>query len=237
MKIKWFKTIDSTNNRIALDKEELPDKTVYMTDFQTAGKGQRGNGWESAKAENLLFSILLKPADILAENQFIISQAVTLGIVGYVRSKGIEAKIKWPNDIYVGDRKICGILIENAVNGDKLVSSIVGIGFNLNQLSFSPSIPNPVSLSALTDVSYDLKDELLSLLHFIFEEYDRRSQQTEERYVSSLYRLGRPHSYIHTASGTTFTGTILGVDKTARVIIDTDEGQKTFAFKEIQYII
>ncbi|MBP5302017.1 MAG: hypothetical protein J6Y88_02070 [Bacteroidales bacterium] len=72
MKIKWFKTIDSTNNRIALDKEDLADKTVYMTDFQTAGKGQRGNGWESAKAENLLFSILFKPSDILAENQFII---------------------------------------------------------------------------------------------------------------------------------------------------------------------
>ena len=237
MKIKWFKTIDSTNNRIARDKEELADKTVYMTDFQTAGKGQRGNGWESAKAENLLFSILFKPADILAEDQFIISQAVTLGIVDYVRSKGITAKVKWPNDIYVGDRKICGILIENAVNGSALVSSIVGIGFNLNQLSFSPSIPNPVSLSALTDVQYDLKEELLSLLHFIFSEYDRRSAETEERYVASLYRLGKPHSYIHTASGNTFTGTIKGVDKAARVIIDTEEGEKAFAFKEIQYII
>ncbi|MBO4657348.1 MAG: biotin--[acetyl-CoA-carboxylase] ligase [Bacteroidales bacterium] len=237
MKIKWFKTIDSTNNRIARDKEELADKTVYMTDFQTAGKGQRGNGWESAKAENLLFSILFKPADILAEDQFIISQAVTLGIVDYVRSKGITAKVKWPNDIYVGDRKICGILIENAVNGSALVSSIVGIGFNLNQLSFSPSIPNPVSLSALTDVQYDLKEELLSLLHFIFSEYDRRSAETEERYVASLYRLGKPHSYIHTASGNTFTGAIKGVDKAARVIIDTEEGEKAFAFKEIQYII
>lgn len=237
MKIKWFKTIDSTNNRIALDKEELPDRTVYMTDFQTAGKGQRGNGWESAKAENLLFSILFKPADILAENQFIISQAVTLGIIGYVRSKGIEARIKWPNDIYVGDKKICGILIENAVNGDKLVSSIVGIGFNLNQLSFSEWIPNPISLSAMTDVRYDLKEELLSLLHFIFSEYDKRSPETEERYVASLYRLGKPASYVHTVSGKTFTGSIKGVDRMARVLIDTEEGEKAFAFKELQYII
>ena len=237
MKIKWFKTIDSTNNRIARDKDELADKTVYMADFQTSGKGQRGNCWESAAGENLLFSILFKPADILAEDQFIISQAVTLGIVEYVRSKGITAKVKWPNDIYVDDRKICGILIENAVNGSALVSSIVGIGFNLNQLSFSPYIPNPVSLSALTDVRYDLKEELLSLLHYIFAEYDRRSEQTEERYVASLYRLGKPHSYIHTASGNTFTGTIKGVDRTARVIIDTEEGEKAFAFKEIQYII
>lgn len=237
MKIKWFKTIDSTNNRIALDKEDLADKTVYMTDFQTAGKGQRGNGWESAKAENLLFSILFKPSDILAENQFIISQAVTLGIVEYVRSKGITAKIKWPNDIYVNDRKICGILIENSVNGSDLVSSIVGIGFNLNQLAFSPEIPNPVSLSQLTDITYDLKEELLRLLHCIFEEYDRRSPQTGERYVSSLYRLGQPHSYIDTASGEAFTGIIRGVDNTARVLIDTPEGPKAFAFKELQYII
>ena len=223
MKIKWFKTIDSTNNRIARDKEELADRTVYMTDFQTAGKGQRGNGWESAKAENLLFSILLKPTDITAENQFVISQAVTLGIADYIKGKGITAKIKWPNDIYVGDRKICGILIENTVNGHSLVSSIVGIGFNLNQLSFSPAIPNPVSLSQLTDITYDLKDELLRLLHCIFEEYDNRS--------------GEPHPYIDAVSGETFTGTIRGVDETARVIIDTEDGPKAFAFKELKYII
>lgn len=237
MKIKWFKTIDSTNNRIARDKEDLPDRTVYMTDFQTAGKGQRGNHWESAAAENLLFSILLKPTDILAGNQFIISQAVTLGIVDYVRSKGIEAKVKWPNDIYVGDRKICGILIENAVNGDRIVSSVVGIGFNLNQLSFSDWIPNPVSLSMLTDVHYDLKEELRSLLHFIFAEYDRRSAATEERYIASLYRLGVQCSYIDAATDQPFEGTIIGVDRTARVIIDTEEGEKAFAFKELQYII
>ena len=237
MKIKWFKTIDSTNNRIARDKEELADRTVYMTDFQTAGKGQRGNGWESAKAENLLFSILLKPTDITAENQFVISQAVTLGIADYIKGKGITAKIKWPNDIYVGDRKICGILIETTVNGHSLVSSIVGIGFNLNQLSFSPAIPNPVSLSQLTDITYDLKDELLRLLHCIFEEYDNRSDQTAVRYTSSLYRLGEPHPYIDAVSGETFTGTIRGVDETARVIIDTEDGPKAFAFKELKYII
>ena len=237
MKIKWFKTIDSTNNRIARDKDGLADRTVYMTDFQTAGKGQRGNGWESAKGENLLFSILFKPTDITAEEQFVISQAVTLGIVGYVRSKGIGARIKWPNDIYVGDRKICGILIENSVNGHELGSSIVGIGFNLNQLTFSPEIPNPVSLSSLTDVRYDLKEELLALLRCIFEEYDRRSPQTGERYTALLYRLGQPSTFIDTASGAAFTGTIRGVDKTARVLIDTEEGEKAFAFKEIQYVI
>ena len=237
MKIKWFKTIDSTNNRIARDKDLLADRTVYITDFQTAGKGQRGNGWESAAAENLLFSILLKPSDILAEKQFIISQAVTLGIADYIKSKGITAKIKWPNDIYVGDRKICGILIENTVNGHSIVSSIVGIGFNLNQLSFSPAIPNPVSLSLLTDITYDLKEELLKLLHCIFEEYDKRSDKTEERYRDSLYRLGETHPYIDAVSGETFTGRITGVDDTARVIIDTEDGPKAFAFKELKYII
>jgi len=237
MKIKWFKTIDSTNNRIARDKDLLADRTVYMTDFQTAGKGQRGNGWESAVAENLLFSILFKPSDILAENQFIISQAVALGITDYIKDKGITAKIKWPNDIYVGDRKICGILIENTVNGHSLVSSIVGIGFNLNQLSFSPAIPNPVSLSQLTDISYDLKDELLRLLHCIFDEYDKRSERTGERYTAALYRLGEAHPYIDAVSGETFTGTIRGVDDTARVIIDTGNGPKAFAFKELKYVI
>lgn len=237
MKIKWFKTIESTNNRIAADKGSLPDKSVYAADFQTAGKGQRGNRWESNAAENLLFSILLKPTDILAEDQFIISQAVTLGIQGYIRSKGITAKIKWPNDIYAGDRKICGILIENTVNGHQLSSSIVGIGFNLNQLVFSPDIPNPVSLSMLTDVTYDPKDELPDLLSNIFAEYNKRSVQTQERYVASLYRLGEKRSYIDAVSGETFEGTITGVDKAARVLIDTDNGQRAFAFKELKYII
>ena len=237
MKIKWFKTIESTNNRMAADKGELPDKTIYISEYQTSGKGQRGNVWESNAGENLLFSILLKPSDILAGNQFIISEAVTLGIKNYIKSKGIDACIKWPNDIYVNDSKICGILIENSVHGEMLSDSIVGIGFNLNQMSFSTEIPNPVSLSMLTDVHYELKEELLRLLHFIFEEYDNRSPRTGERYVASLYRLGCESRFIDTLSGEEFSGIIVGVDPQARVLIDTGEETRAFAFKELRYVL
>ncbi|MCF0177525.1 MAG: biotin--[acetyl-CoA-carboxylase] ligase, partial [Bacteroidales bacterium] len=99
--ILHFTELDSTNNYISAHKDELEDGDICIADFQTAGKGQRGNGWESEEGKNLTFSILLKPQKISSTHQFIISQAVTLGIVSYLAERGIEAKIKWPNDIYV----------------------------------------------------------------------------------------------------------------------------------------
>lgn len=237
MKILWFKTIGSTNKSLFEDKENLSNKTVYAAEFQTSGKGQRENNWESAEGQNLLFSILIKPTDILAEHQFIISQAVALGIVAYLKSKGVEAAIKWPNDIYVGDNKICGILIENTVNGGYLICSIIGIGFNLNQKYFFSDANNPISLSTLTDIDYAVRDELKEMLHFIFMEYDERNSSTESNYISKLYRLGKKSTFIHCATNKSFEGTIKGVDACARIIIETNEGDKSFAFKEIKYVI
>ena len=111
--ITWFDSVDSTNTRLAADRAGLPDRTVYAAVFQTAGRGQKGNRWESKAGENLTFSVLLKPAGLPVREQFILSQVTALSLVDYLRSKGIEAGIKWPNDIYAGDRKICGTLIEN----------------------------------------------------------------------------------------------------------------------------
>ncbi|MBQ7773428.1 MAG: biotin--[Bacteroidales bacterium] len=144
--IKWYGTLDSTNSQARREAEESCEGSVWIADFQTAGRGQRGNRWESRKGENLTFSILFKPEFLPPHKQFLISQVCAVGIYRYLAGKGMPASIKWPNDIYIGNKKICGILIENSISGDKLSVSIAGIGLNLNQTQFASDAPNPTSL-------------------------------------------------------------------------------------------
>ena len=136
MDIIWFDTIDSTNKEALRLIDTADDFTVIATEYQTSGRGQKGTNWESAPGKNLTFSIILKPDTVRAEKQFVISQIVALGVTSYLNKLSIKAKIKWPNDIYVGDKKICGILIENFVEGANLSASIVGVGPYTGWMSF-----------------------------------------------------------------------------------------------------
>ncbi|MFA7115754.1 MAG: biotin--[acetyl-CoA-carboxylase] ligase [Bacteroidales bacterium] len=174
--IKWYKSIDSTNLEAERNLSVTNDFSVLAAEFQTAGRGQRGNHWESAEGENLTFSIVLKPKGLKAVNQFVISEVVSVGICDYLKNYEIEAQIKWPNDIYVGNKKICGILIENKIFTDRLAASIVGIGLNLNQTEFISDARNPTSLLlSLTDRVFsqklNLKDELLLIVESIYKNY------------------------------------------------------------------
>ena len=250
--IRWFDTIDSTNTRLSADKTALADRSVYAALFQTAGRGQKGNRWESASGENLTFSILFKPQALQAADQFIISQMTALGIVDYLASLGVEARIKWPNDIYVGDRKICGTLIENSLSEGRIAASVAGIGLNLNQKAFDPAIPNPTSLTLVRGGSYDVKEELPKLLDCIFKIYDTIDSfyfrnGVDERYLSKLYRRGEwcffeelPASDIpaERRSGHRIEARILGIDQEARLLLEHADGTlRTYAFKEIKYVL
>lgn len=236
--IKWFETIDSTNSALAREKAGLSDRSIYAAYFQTAGRGQRGNTWESRRGENLTFSILFKPESIKSSAQFIISEIVTLGIVRYLKSEGVAAKIKWPNDIYVGDKKLCGILIENTVSGEMLSASIAGIGININQKVFESGAPNPTSLSLLTGKSYEVEQELIKLAAAIMECYTAVPDDIEKQYLDLLYRRGEWHDYIDCTDGSTFSGRILGITETACLSIEKADGTiRSFAFKELKYII
>ena len=154
--IIWRDTCPSTNSDPAVLDPEAPHGLVVAAREQTAGRGQRGNTWESGPGLNLSFSIVLRPAGIHPARQFCISEAVALAVAETVeeelRSNGVDdpVYVKWPNDIYVGDRKICGILIENTVTGTHIDKSIVGIGLNVNQREFHSDAPNPVSIIQLT---------------------------------------------------------------------------------------
>jgi BirA family biotin operon repressor/biotin-[acetyl-CoA-carboxylase] ligase len=242
MKINWFDIIDSTNSAIKRDKMSLDTFSVYVANYQGEGRGQRGNVWESEVGKNLLLSILLRPSALLAKDQFILSQAISLAIVDYLKIKGVAAKIKWPNDIYVEDKKICGILIENTLAGEYLSDSVVGIGLNLNQKVFVGDAPNPVSLSMITGKEYVIGRELEVLLECIHRYYELavggESALLKSRYLSTMYRLGEMCCYRDLVEGCNFWGKIVDVDPQARLIIDAEGGElKRFAFKEVAFVV
>ncbi len=164
--IIWLKLTDSTNDEARRRLDALDNLSVLAAETQTAGRGQGDHTWTSAPGQNLTFTLVLKfppCAPIATSEILLITQAVTGGIRRYLLSKGVESRIKWPNDIYVGDRKICGILIENILDGKQVSSSMIGIGLNLNQDRFPADLPNPVSLRQLTGRTYDLRTELVLL--------------------------------------------------------------------------
>lgn len=164
--IIWLDVTDSTNDEARRHLSDLDNLSVVAARAQTAGRGQGDHTWTSAPGENLTFSLVLKTPPlppVAAADLLLVTQLITRSLREYLLQKGVQARIKWPNDIYVGDRKICGILIENVLESGFLRDSIVGIGLNLNQVRFPADLPNPVSLRQLTGVSYDLKEELVLL--------------------------------------------------------------------------
>ncbi|MBQ0006983.1 MAG: biotin--[acetyl-CoA-carboxylase] ligase [Alistipes sp.] len=231
------------------------DKTVWAAEYQSSGRGQKGNVWKSQRSENLTFSILLKPSFLLASDQFLISEIASVAVVDYLKTHGISARIKWPNDIYVSDRKLSGMLLEHTVSGDKVSASIVGIGINVHQCRFDSDIPNPVSMKQCLeemgryDCPLDLKSELDSFLSIFFKLYGSLDsapfrQDIHNLYIENLYRKNEWHSYlVKTPDGLAvlerIEACIAGVDrKTSRLQVITRDGrERSFAFKEVSYII
>lgn len=200
--IIWLNSIDSTNDEAKRRISSLDNLSVLSALSQTKGRGQRGNAWLSKPGENLLFSIILKYASgegitsdrpsVQAYDQIVISQMAALAVVDLLASYDIEAGIKWPNDIYVGKKKICGILIEHTVLGKWLTSSIIGIGLNVNQINFDTSLPNPTSMVLCaegTENNFSI-DRLLNEYMQIFTDYMQRFCNIAGGYnrLDKLYR-------------------------------------------------
>lgn len=233
--------IDSTSNYLASlsSIEDVKEFTVVKADFQTAGKGQRGNGWESEVGKNLLFSIILYPEFLEVRKQFLLSQAVALAIKEELDSFADGFSIKWPNDIYWHEKKICGTLIENDLLGSTIKKSIAGIGINVNQKQFYSSAPNPVSLYQITGVQQDIAAILEGVTYRIINNYtllkDGKSQELSDRYHYSLFRKEGLHAY-RDESGE-FTASIVCVKPEGTLILRDEKGnEKGYAFKEVQYI-
>ena len=246
--IIWLENIDSTNSEAQRHISSLDNLSVVAALSQSGGRGQRGNSWFSEDGKNLLFSVVLR-LDVQAYDQFVISQMASLAVVDLLGEDDIEAKIKWPNDIYVGDKKICGILIENSVCGKKISSSIVGIGLNVNQRIFDDSIPNPTSMLLSypeTSEEFNLHDLLDDYIDILSEYIDRFCHITggynrlNQLYLAQMWRKDEEAEFIDNTSspGERFTGIIRGISDVGHLVVETKKGElKEFAFKDISYII
>ena len=171
--IIWLESTDSTNAELRRRLDQSGHLSIIATEMQSAGRGQGDHVWHSAPGQNLTFSILLRHRSLKASDALAVTSIMALGICDYLHAKGIEPWIKWPNDIWVGEKKICGILVENCVRAGMIDFSIVGVGLDLNQTDWPPELPNPVSLKELTGQDYDTREELRQLS----EALARRSAQ------------------------------------------------------------
>lgn len=242
-KLVQIRTLESTNNyAIELYRQnKLGNGSVVRCDFQSKGKGQRGNTWVSEDGKNLLCTIVYLPNELKVVNQFYISMAVSLGLVKYIQSEtDKETSVKWPNDIYIENQKVAGILIENTVIQDVLKMSAIGIGLNINQREFSNELPNPTSLALATNFDYNVEQEFLNVLDFIeyyIEMLEKRQfDELKSAYLSNLYRFNEWSSFIK--DGEEFKAKIVDVEEFGLLSLEFENGNtESFVFKEIEYII
>ena len=225
---------DSTN-RWLKECHKGVDPIVTWAEYQTAGKGCGSNSWESERGKNLTFSMLIHPEEIPAKEQFRITEITSVALCETLE-KYLDEKveIKWPNDIYVGDKKICGMLIENQLQGNKIKSCIIGIGLNVNQQQFLSDAPNPVSIYQLTGKENDRKELLNTFLSAFKETY--KSKTTCFTYRERLFR--REKDCLYRDKTSCFTATLTDVLPDGRLVLQDKNGQeRIYAFKEVQFII
>lgn len=233
----------STNNylRNLVEAIRIPEEgTVVWADFQTAGRGQQGNSWESAPGENLLFTLLLCPQSIKARNQFIVSQLVSLGILKTLNQLKEGFRVKWPNDIYYHNKKVAGILIENDLSGQTLYNSFIGIGLNVNQKEFTSDAPNPVSLyqilGAETDRTFLLDQILRNILYYYEIALEGNYTLIRDKYMQQLFRNDGYHPF--SDAGRHFLARIKHIYPTGHLILEDESGiEQTYDFKEVEFVL
>lgn len=230
----------STNNylRSLIGKEPLPEGSVVVSEYQTAGRGQVGNSWESEGGRNLMFSVVLYPEFLPANRQFLISQIAALSVKETLDQYVNGVTVKWPNDIYWQDRKICGMLIENDLTGHSLFCSVIGIGININQLHFMSDAPNPVSLRQITGKEYNREEILSRFLKRLYNRYLDLLLEKEEEirrdYMRALYRRDGYHHYSDEQGN--FEACIHDIEPTGHLILELLDGERRrYAFKEVVY--
>ena len=243
MKILHFDEINSTNvylyDKIS-ENNDISD-TVVVAAHQTAGRGMDKNRWESEAGKNLLISMALNVNFLAAENQFKISQAVSVAIVETLQKIINSDKffIKWPNDIYYGDKKLAGMLIQNTVEGRMMGVSIIGIGLNVNQIEFSKDIPNPISLKMISGKDYDLESLLNLLIKNIKSSVEslasiENQEKINAKYIAKSYRYQRWAEYFYQNQVKKMI--INGFDKYGRLLLRDKEGADIVCdVKELQF--
>lgn len=239
--IRLFDSLGSTNSAMAADAAGLPHGAVYRAIRQTAGRGQRGNSWEAAPGLNLTFSMLLRPHSVRPAEAFAVSMLTSLSIADVLqRHLGLEVRIKWPNDIYVGDRKLVGILIENAFSSS-IDHSIIGVGINVNQREFLSDAPNPVSMFQLAQREFDLDALQSELAQTIVDDFDRYEAAPDiaaltARYRSRQWRGSGIHPWRDNLRGDVIEAAIAAIAPDGTLTLATTP-PRSYAFKEVSAIL
>lgn len=248
--------IKETHSTSTLLREQYTDALPHLytirTDYQTAGRGQVGNTWESEKGKNLLFSTLLRHEELHATEQWRISMwvAITLWEVLAKHLDKERLTIKWPNDIYYGDKKLVGILIENALIGQYVEHSIVGIGVNVHQMNWQSNAPNPISMKEITGREYDIEGLLNEWICSMKSWKNSKIEDLSSAYLQHLYRREGWHEYVErevsiapTAIAekgmrNTFLAKIVTVTEQGELILRLqDNAEKKYHFKQIRFVI
>ena len=233
---------DSTNRYLKqLVREERPEEgSLVIADYQTEGRGQMGNSWYSGRGDNLLFSLLIYPRQLPANESFILSRVTSLALKNLLDSFTDDIRIKWPNDIYWKDKKIAGILIENDIQGKEIDNTVIGIGLNVNQQIFPVDLANPVSLRQITGIQHN-REHLLELFMREFFLLYRDLQEglkmdIEDEYMLDLYRVN-DYYWFEDSKGR-FKAKIETVLSSGHLVLrtlDSDE-ERRYAFKEVSFM-
>jgi BirA family biotin operon repressor/biotin-[acetyl-CoA-carboxylase] ligase len=240
-----LKEVDSTNRFFMdwLSHDKPGEGTLVIADHQTAGRGIDGTVWESEPSRNLTFSFILYPAFLAIDAQFYLNKTISLALADAVRQwlpDGYNIRIKWPNDIYIGDGKVAGTLIQNGIKGSRFEFAIVGIGLNVNQAIFTGDAPNPVSLHAISGRECNLEevfDLVISKLETWYELLKQGAKQViDEEYLKHLYRIRELSGFEY--KGSRIQAKITGVNRYGQLILEIP-GEKIIEcdLKEIRFIV
>ena len=242
IKLHTYDSIDSTSSqlkRMIESDESIDNYTTVIASHQSGGRGQGSNRWSSNAGENLTFSFLLRPM-INASEHFYLNMCISLGIKKALDRHIDGVKIKWPNDIYVDDRKLCGILIESTIMGSKISRSIIGVGINIEQKEWEDWVPNPTSMALCGADAVDkdtlLNDVIKNIHHYILQLQNGEQDKISATYHDVMYRKDTPALYSD-AYGE-YTGVIQGVDNEGRLMIKREENSviSRYMFKEVKYL-
>ncbi len=240
---KHLAETDSTSNQLRtwLNNEEVPDYSIVYADFQSTGRGQIGNSWESERGKNLLMSMVVRPKGLDIHEQFYLSMAVSNAITDIVAKHIPNVEIKWPNDIYVDNQKLAGILIENTLRGSQIADTIVGLGLNVNQTVFTSNAPNPVSMKTICNRELDVNEIMLEIQKTI-EQWMQKvdSKQFGEIRTAYAERLFRNDGELHAFADKDgqFEASISSIRPEGHLVLTDSQGvDRQYAFKEVEFIL
>ncbi len=246
--VKYFHVdeTDSTNlevvrqvSALGMEEREGYGCFVVSAEFQTAGRGQRGNRWESERGSNLLFSVLLYPEGVVAGRQFVLSQAMSVAVCRALNGLLGGFGIKWPNDIYYGDSKVCGTVIETTWRGDRVDRCIMGVGINANQEEFRGDAPNPVSLCRILGHPVDCRILLRRVVGLFLDMLPLMHTDGADG-IAALYRdmlIRKDGLYRYRDAGGEFEARMVGVEPDGRLVLcDTGGRVRRYMFKEVKHL-